>query len=121
MGGNKCLYQNEYWSKCVPESTSSCSQSGQQCAGPSWAGPACCTSGNKCVYQNEYWSQCVQEGLVEVSSQRKGVKLSTSEHEAMGLKRRPRVSQPMFLSPERVLLQFRKVLGSNRIDLSVEL
>merc|ERR1712176_578130 len=29
--GNKCLWQNEYWSKCVPESTSSCASSGQQC------------------------------------------------------------------------------------------
>merc|ERR1711920_1026637 len=106
----------------APTPSPSCSPGGHQCAGPGWAGPTCCTSGNKCVYQNEYWSQCVQEGLVEVSSQRKGVKLSTSEHEATGLKRRPRALQPMFLSPERVLLQLGKALGitSNEIDLSVE-
>lgn len=55
-----CTKINDYYSKCIPSTSPSCSnKTDSQCGGKNFNGNTCCPSGLKCTYRNEWFSKCM--------------------------------------------------------------
>lgn len=65
-GDSICNYENDYYSQCIPNPSSSpqkvtsdgCAMWWGQCGGLTHRGPTCCAAGSECIRHDEWYSEC---------------------------------------------------------------
>ncbi|GAA5855033.1 hypothetical protein JCM8547_002352 [Rhodosporidiobolus lusitaniae] len=76
--GWTCTYSNDYYSQCLPSTTTCTNSFYSQCGGKTFTGSTCCPSGSACVANGDYYSQCIPGASSSTSTTAQATQTSTS-------------------------------------------